>query len=162
LDRLINKKDRIFLKIAKNVSEFSTCVSFKVGSIIVKNNRIISTGYNGTPTGCHHCYDMFPGYCGSPDERERHHKWSQQYEIHSEINNILNAAKMGIAINDSVMYCTLLPCNDCLKAICNAGIKAVYFSNIYDKTVLSLGVLEMLNQRKVQLINAGDDDIIKG
>jgi dCMP deaminase len=156
----IHKKDEVFLNVVEDISELSTCVSFKVGCIIVNDNRIISMGYNGTPAGCVHCYEMFDYDKIHSDKkiRKEHHEWSLIHEIHAEINAILYAAKKGIAIDNSVMYCTLMPCNNCLKAICSSGVKKVYYSEIYDKTTFSCSIVELLRTSGVKLIYTGELD----
>lgn len=117
-----------------SVSKLSKCVSHKVGSIIVKDERIISMGYNGTPTGFKNCCDTFDK---DNFDREEHHKWSLIHEIHSEVNSITFAAKNNISTENAIMFCTLQPCNDCMKMILQAGIKELYYINEYDKTLQS-------------------------
>ena len=87
-------KDIVFIKIAKTIAELSKCVSHQVGCIIVKDDRIISMGYNGTPAKYTNCNEKFSTYTS----REEHHKWSKTHEIHAELNAILYAAKNGISI----------------------------------------------------------------
>lgn len=122
-------KDKIYMKIAYDLSELSHCVSHKVGAIIVKDGRILSTGINGTPKGCTNCDEVF-----NKDHFDRmtHHQFNERFEIHAETNAIIFAAKQGIPIEDSVMYSTLYPCYNCLKIICNSGIKKVYYAEDYD------------------------------
>jgi dCMP deaminase len=110
----------------------SSCVSYKVGCVFVKDGRILSTGYNGTPAGYKfNCDKMFPNYNPETD-REKHKEFSSMYEIHSEINAILFAAKNGIKLEGSSVYCTVEPCKDCLKAIIQLGVKKIIFLNYYD------------------------------
>jgi dCMP deaminase len=77
-------------------------------------------------------------------------------EVHAEINAILYAAKKGIAIDNSVLYCTLMPCNNCLKAICSSGIKKVYYSDIYDRTRFTPNIITLLRRSGIKLIYTGD------
>lgn len=149
----INKEQKyhkIFMEVAETISQLSNCVSYKVGAVLVKDWRIVSTGYNGTPAGYINCCDKFPNY--TSNSREEHHEFSKKFEIHAELNTILCAVKNGISTNDCILYCTLQPCNDCLKAICNSGIKTVYYNKIYDKTNIDNDVLEMLKISNVELI----------
>ena len=88
----------------------------------------------------------------SIDQREEHHKFSETFEIHAELNAILSAAKNGLSTNECTLYCTLQPCNDCLKMICNTGIKTIYYNKPYDKSSITPEVLNMLNKCNVQLI----------
>ena len=122
--------DVIFLNIAKEISKMSKCVSYKVGVIIVKDKRIISTGYNGTPSGFQNCNEVFKDDIYS---REMHHEFSEKYEIHAEMNAIIFAARNGISIEGADVYTTLHPCNNCLKNLCNCGIRNIFYSIDYDK-----------------------------
>ena len=145
-----NKLHTIFMNVAYSIAEMSNCVSHKVGAIIVKDGRIISTGYNGTPAGYLNCCDKFHDY--STEQREEHHNFSEKFEIHAELNAILCAAKNGMSTNDCSLYCTLQPCNNCLKMICNSGIKTIIYRYEYDKFNLNSRIQEMLEKCKIQLI----------
>jgi dCMP deaminase len=111
----------------------------KVGAIIVKDDRIISHGYNGSAPGAVNCCDHFKDPIYGPDGklipelREVHHKWSREHEIHAEANAITWAARRGLSTEGADMYVTLSPCEDCCKLIKAAGIKTVYFLDEYDK-----------------------------
>ncbi|ADG60114.1 dCMP deaminase [Acinetobacter phage Acj9] len=138
-----------FLQIAYLVSQESNCVSWKVGAVIAKNGRIISTGYNGSPAGGVNCCDHSKeqGWLGfinmhtpqhqrtylKPECRSDHSAWSSANEIHAELNAILYAAKNGLAIDGATMYVTLSPCADCAKAIANSGIRQLVYSEKYDR-----------------------------
>ncbi len=122
-------KNIIYMNIAKEVAKLSHCVSHKVGVILVKDGRILSTGINGTPKGFKNCDSIFEE---KRFDRVKHHEFSENYEIHAETNAILFAAENGISIKDSTMYSTLHPCNNCLKMICNSGIKTIYYLDEYD------------------------------
>jgi dCMP deaminase len=125
---------QFFIKTAKNLALESRCVSRKVGALIVQNNRIISMGYNGTPSGIDiECSKVF----ASDFDRETHHQWSKIHEIHAEMNAILFAAKSGISIDGAVMYVTLHPCDECLKNIMQSGISHVFYLEEYDKATHS-------------------------
>lgn len=141
--------DRIFLDIAEKISEMSHCLSHKVGCILVKDKRIISTGYNGTTKGFDNCDDFF---LDKPYSRELHHEFSEMFEIHAEQNAILAAARNGISIEGSILYTTLHPCYDCLKLICNSGIKTIIYRYEYDKFNLNSRIQDMLEKCKIQLI----------
>ena len=88
-------KDRIYMNIAHEIARLSHCVSHKVGAILVKDGRILSTGINGTPKKFMNCDQVF---CGCGFSREDHHTFSENYEIHAETNAILFAAENGISI----------------------------------------------------------------
>ena len=125
--------DVTFLEVARSMSKLSHCQSFKVGSVLVKDGRVLSTGYNGSPPGHVNCDDLFPNRADSSFDREKHHQWSNLHEIHAELNAILFAAKEGISINGATLYCTLQPCLQCCKNIIQAGIVRVVYSDVYDK-----------------------------
>lgn len=121
--------DIYFLNIASIVATRSTCLRNHVGSVIVKNKRILSTGYNGAPSGMEHCLDI-----GCVRDLEnipsgtRHEKCRA---VHSEQNAIIQAAIHGVSIEGATIYCTHQPCILCAKMIINANIKRVVYRNGY-------------------------------
>ena len=121
--------DEYFMEIAKVVALRSNCCRRHVAAVIVKDGRIISTGYNGTPVGFQNCEELFR----VPFDRAAHHEFSARYEIHAEINALLFAARNGIAVEGADIYCTMHPCDDCIKALCNSGVKTVYYQDEYDR-----------------------------
>lgn len=141
-------KDSTFMAIAKTIASESKCVSIGVGAVIVKDDRIISTGYNGTPSGSPNCCDVV----GKTITREQHHEWSKSNEIHAELNAIIFAAKNGIAIDGSTMYCTHNPCPDCAKAITQSGIKKVIYHQKWHRTVDGWDDILIKNKIKVEKI----------
>ena len=143
-------KANTFMQIAYLVSQESKCVSWKVGAVIEKGGRIVSTGYNGSPAGGVNCCDhaeeqgwLVPKYnkewphnnhiALASEHRDEHSKWSAKHEIHAELNAILYAAKNGTSIEGATMYITLSPCPDCAKAITQSGIKQVVYGENYDR-----------------------------
>ena len=113
------------MNIATEVAKASSCISMKVGSVIVKDNRIISTGYNGSPKGYYNCNTVH-------DHRgEAHSEWSNKYEIHAEENSILYAAKTGTSIDKATIYTTHQPCWQCLKSIVGVGINHIIYNEDY-------------------------------
>jgi dCMP deaminase len=131
--------DSYFMEIARIVSKRSTCTRRSVGALIVKNKRILATGYNGAPTGLRHCMDL-----GCMRERlkiasgERHELCRG---LHAEQNAIIQAAYHGVSINDAQLYSTHLPCSICIKMVINAGIGTVYYLDGYPDE-LSLQLME--------------------
>lgn len=121
--------DAYFLDIAKLVSKRSTCLRRKVGALIVKNRRILTTGYNGTPTGITHCE-----VTGCLREKlkvpsgERHELCRG---LHAEQNSIIQAALYGVNIGGGTLYCTNQPCSICAKMLINAGIKEIVMESGY-------------------------------
>lgn len=129
LNRKQRKIDKVFLDICDTFSTLSHCVSKQVASVIVKDNRIISTGINGTATGLKNCDEIFDK---KKFDRKKHHEFSNDFEIHSEMNAVFNAAKNGIAIDGCTLYCILEPCLDCSKNLSMTGIKRIVYKIKYD------------------------------
>jgi dCMP deaminase len=121
--------DRNFINIALELSKASKCVSKQVGAVIVKDGRILSTGYNGTPAGYQNCSDHWSG-----EYTKEHHDWSKTYEIHAEMNAIIWAARKGIEIEGATIYVTLEPCSECSKNIIASGIKKIVYEKSYEHT----------------------------
>lgn len=110
----------MFMGIVDILSLRGTCGRGKQGAILVRDSRIIATGYNGPPSGHPHCSEE---HCDLSLPCQR--------SVHAEANAIVFAAKYGIATNDSTMYCTTLPCRKCAELIIQAGIKAVFYKKDY-------------------------------
>lgn len=132
--------DEYFMEIAEIVKTRSTCLRRQVGAVIVKENRIITTGYNGAPSGLKHCTEI--GGC----ERARLNIPSgQRHELcralHAEQNAIIQAAKIGVSTEGATIYITLQPCVICAKMLINAGIKRIVFKGEYPDA-LSRAILE--------------------
>jgi len=121
--------DQNFINIAKEIASASKCVSKQVGAVIVKNGRILSTGYNGTPSGYTNCSTHWNG-----EYTKEHHEWSKTYEIHAEMNAIIWAAREGICIDGATIYVTLEPCSDCSKNLIASGIKRIVYDKSYEHT----------------------------
>lgn len=144
------KEHNKFLNIAEEIASDSKCVQLSVGAVLVKDRRIISTGYNGTPANFINCNEHFKNCNFTRDE---HHTFSETYEIHAELNAIIYAALNGISIKDSVIYITHQPCKNCLKMLCGAGIKKIYYRYPYDKADFNDLTKQMLNKLGIQLIH---------
>jgi len=121
--------DKNFINIAHELASASKCVSKQVGAVIVKDGRILSTGYNGTPAGYTNCCEYWNG-----EYTSEHHEWSKTYEIHAEMNAIIWAAREGISIKGATIYVTLEPCSDCSKNIIASGIKRIVYDKSYEHT----------------------------
>jgi len=121
--------DEYFMDIAALVSKRSTCLRRSVGAVLVRDRRILSTGYNGAPSGMRHCLDI-----GCLREQlnipsgERHELCRG---LHAEQNAIIQAAFHGVSVNGSTLYCTNHPCVICSKMIINAGIVHVIVREHY-------------------------------
>ena len=121
--------DQYFMEIAFQVARRATCMRRAVGAVVVKDKRILSTGYNGVPQGIGHCLDRgcLREQLGIPS--------GQQHELcrglHAEQNAIIQAAKHGISIDGSVVFCTTQPCIICAKMLINSGVKEIVFQESY-------------------------------
>ena len=127
--------DDYFMSIATVVSTRSNCMRRQVGAIIVKDKRIISTGYNGTPRGTKNCDEGGCDRCAGKSSSGS--DLGVCMCLHAEENSITQAAYHGISIKNSTIYATLLPCLICTKMIINGGIiRVVYQSNYGAKALL--------------------------
>lgn len=119
-----------FMAITRLVANRSTCLRRHVGAILVKDKRILASGYNGAPSGMKHCEEVG---CirenTSVPSGERHELCRG---LHAEQNVIIQAAHYGIPINGSILYCTNKPCVICTKMIINSGIIKIYYEEGYD------------------------------
>jgi dCMP deaminase len=113
--------DEYFMQIAMDVATRSTCLRRQVGAVIVRDRRILTTGYNGAPMGLPHCLTvgchLVNGHCIRC--------------LHAEQNAIIQGAYFGVRTDGSVLYCTHQPCNMCAKMIVNAGITKVFIGGEY-------------------------------
>ena len=121
--------DHYFMDITRMVARRSTCLRRKVGAVIVKNKRILTSGYNGAPSGLLHCAQTgcLRKQLGVPSG-ERHELCRA---LHAEQNAVIQAAVHGIAISGAVCYVTHQPCLLCAKILINAGIERVVFQGAY-------------------------------
>jgi len=118
------------MAITKMVAKRTTCLRRGVGAVLVKDKRILATGYNGAPAGLKHCEEV-----GCLRENESIPSGTRHElcrGLHAEQNVIVQAAYHGIAIGGATIYCTNKPCVICSKMIINAGIKKVYYDEGYD------------------------------
>jgi dCMP deaminase len=121
--------DEYFMTIARQVSERSTCLRRHCGAVIVKDRRMLATGYNGTPRGLRHCAEV-----GCLREQRgiasgANHELCRG--IHAEQNAIIQAALHGVAIEGSTIYTTHQPCVLCAKMLINAGVSEIVFGEPY-------------------------------
>jgi dCMP deaminase len=138
-----------FSEITQLVSSRSTCTRRRVGAVLVKNKRILCTGYNGAPSGVAHCLDVgcLREQLGIPS--------GQRHELcrglHAEQNAIIQAACHGVSVEGADLYCTNLPCIICTKMIINAGILRVFYLEGYADELSG----EMLSAAGVELTRIG-------
>ena len=125
--------DQYFMEIAAVVAKRSTCLRNQVGAVLVRDKRILSTGYNGAPAGLEHCDSV--GCVREGVESGTRHELCRA--VHAEQNAIIQAALHGIGIEGATLYCTHQPCILCAKMMINARISRVVYSESYpDGTAL--------------------------
>ena len=133
MEKNANKRpnwDEYFCEIMEAVGRRATCDRGKSGCVIVKDKRIISTGYVGAPSGCKHCDDFGHEMHAVIDEDGVQSKHCVR-TTHAEQNAIVQAAKFGISTDGATMYCNMTPCYVCAKMIISAGIKRVVAKKDY-------------------------------
>jgi len=123
------KEHNRFLDIAAVIATSSKCVSVNVGAIFVRDGRILSSGYNGSPASYKNCNELFDQ---DNFQRAEHSMWSKSYEIHAEMNAILYAARSGNNLEGASIYTTHSPCYDCVKNLLGLGIINIFYRNAYD------------------------------
>ena len=140
-----------FMDITRLVAKRSTCLRRAVGAIVVKDKRILTTGYNGAPSGVPHCAQT-----GCLRERLKIAS-GQRHElcrgIHAEQNAIIQAARHGVSIKGGTLYCTNLPCSICAKMIINAGLVRIIYESGYADAMSE----EMFESAGVEVIGFMDD-----
>jgi dCMP deaminase len=132
--------DEYFMKIALEVASRSNCVKRKVAAVIVKDKRIISTGYNGTPRGVKNCDEGGCPRCNKFTESGK--SLEDCYCSHGEENAIVQASYHGVSIKGAVLYTTFSPCLLCTKMILNAGIMEVVYNAEYPISEVPLKLLK--------------------
>ena len=114
------KKHKTYMEIAHNISRLSTCDRKNVGAVVVKEDKIVSMGYNGSVSGSKHCDEvghlMFEGHC--------------KRTIHAEANSLLHANRVDL--KDATIYVTCKPCIDCFNLIGNSGISKIVYDEDYE------------------------------
>ncbi len=135
-----------FMTITKVVAKRSTCLRRHVGAILVKDKRILATGYNGSPAGLRHCEEVG---CLREDSSvpsgERHELCRG---LHAEQNAIIQAAYHGIPISGATVFCTNKPCVICSKMIINAGITKICYDQDYDDSLAD----QMLAEADIEIV----------
>ncbi len=141
-----------FVKIAELAATRSTCLRRKVGAVLVRDRRILATGYNGAPSGLPHCEDIgcLRERLGIPSG-ERHEICRG---VHAEQNAIIQAATLGVPLKGSILYSTNQPCVVCAKMIINAGIREVVTKGGYPDKLAS----DLLKEAGVKVVKWGGEE----
>lgn len=146
-------RDELYLQTAVTVSMRGTCPRKAVGAVIVRDNRIVSIGYNGAPPGMPHCIEVgCGGGIGVPVESSDGTNWEFPNgctrAIHAEMNAIAFAARAGVPTDDAAMYATLSTCVNCAALVVSAGINKFVYLEEYRIT----DGLELLEKAGVEVI----------
>lgn len=134
--------DTYFLRIARLVAQRSTCMRRRVGAVIVRDKRILATGYNGAPNGIKHCFQREGGCLREAKGIPSGQRQELCRGLHAEQNAILQASAFGVSLKGGEIYCTHQPCVTCAKMIINAGIQRIVFLGDYPDELS----IEMLNE----------------
>jgi len=136
--------NRYFMNLAVQAATRSTCPRKHVGAVIVRDKTLLSTGYNGSLRGAPHCDEagclMEGGHCVRT--------------VHAEANALVQAARHGVRLEDAEIYVTASPCFNCFKLIVNAGIRTVYFGELYRDEQ----VLRFAHELGIALVDLGLED----
>ncbi|TAM61308.1 dCMP deaminase [bacterium] len=129
--------DEYFMELARVAATRSTCPRAQVGALLARDHRVLTTGYNGAPSGCSHCIDvgciMVDGHC--------------KRAVHAEANTIVQAALHGVNVRGATAYCTHQPCEACSKLLISAGVVRIVFELAYPDAV----AVELLREAGVAL-----------
>ena len=137
--------DEYFLEMAGLVAKRSTCLRRSVGAVLVREKRILATGYNGAPSGLKHCFEI-----GCMRQKlkipsgERHELCRA---LHAEQNALIQASLHGISVKGSTLYSTNQPCVICAKMLINAGIKEIVIAQGYPDKM----AMDFLKQAKIKI-----------
>lgn len=149
----MNKWDERFMNLAETVAGWSSCFQTNrhVGAVAVRDKRILTTGYNGAPSGIDSCAER--GECLRRVKNIASGTMQEVcYAVHAEQNAIIQAAKLGVSLEGATMYVTHQPCVICTRMIINSGIKKVIYKNGYPDPF----ALELFKKSDVELVKYSD------
>jgi dCMP deaminase len=126
---MLPSPDEYFMEIAIAVRKRANCKGSRVGAIVVNDSRIVSTGYNGTPDNMQNCLEGGCYRCANRDKYPSGTGYDLCICVHAEQNALLSAARLGIAVEGSSVYCTMRPCFGCTKEMLQAKIASVFYLN---------------------------------
>lgn len=162
MDKLVLKNrpsiEETMMKSAFLWSKRSTCLKYQVGCVIAKNKHTLCHAYNGVVSKAQHCCDYWKENWNpewkdiqNSDFRLQHHKWSEENEIHAEMNAILQCCQHGLETKGAQIYVTMAPCINCAKMIFQAGINKVYYLNLIKGKDQGIKFLEKNNIICIQI-----------
>ena len=153
------ERDDFYMGIAYAVRERANCVGFKVGAVLVNGDRVISAGYNGTPSGILNCQDGGCERCANPDKFKSGTGYDVCICVHAEQNALLAAARLQLPAAGSILYTTLQPCFGCLKELVQCQVVGVKYRHVWEHPDTSLRpqYLEL-----TQLFSEGADPTKRG
>lgn len=142
--------NQYFMDISAMVATRSTCLRRKVGAVLVLENRILATGYNGSPSGLRHCDEVgcIRQSQGIDSGRDLHLCRGS----HAEANLITQCAKFGIRASGGTLYINTSPCSSCMKLLINVGIKKIYYRELYNDSL----ALELAREAGAEMIKFTD------
>ena len=139
--------DQYFLDMARVIGRRATCLRRQVGALLVRDKRILATGYNGAPSGLPHCEEV--GCRRQEMDIPAGERQELCRGLHAEQNAIIQGALHGVSVKGSVLYCTTQPCVICAKMLINAGVKRAVYEGDYPDQL----ALEMLRQAGIELLS---------
>ncbi len=137
--------DEYFLEVAGLVSKRATCLRRKVGAVLVKDKRILATGYNGAPSGLKHCLDI--GCLRQQLKIPSGQRHELCRALHAEQNALIQASLYGISTKGSTLYASNQPCVICAKMLINAGIKEIVVAQGYPDKM----AMDFLKEAKIKV-----------
>ncbi|HEY8911247.1 MAG TPA: dCMP deaminase family protein [Desulfosporosinus sp.] len=145
--------DSYFMQLAQVVAGRSTCLRRQVGAVMVKDRQILSTGYNGSPSGLLHCDEI--GCLRQSLNVPSGERMEICRAVHAEQNALIQAAKHGVAIAGADLYCTHQPCVQCTKMMINVGIRRITYIQTYPDPLADV----MAREAGLELILLVDEDL---
>lgn len=140
----------VYLKMCQELTNISKCAKHKVGAILVKNKKIIATGVNGTKANSENCCDRFAGKDLKIEPYKTEHRvWATEFEIHAEMNVLLRAGSNNI--NGSTLYCSLEPCENCLKHAYIMGVKEIYYIKEHACNTKKPQILQLIKNNEIKI-----------
>ncbi|NLK00272.1 MAG: dCMP deaminase family protein [Clostridia bacterium] len=142
--------DEYFMQITDMVATRSTCLRRRVGAIFVRENRILATGYNGSPSGLKHCDEV--GCIRQQNNIESGRDLHLCRGAHAEANLITQCAKFGISAEGSTLYINASPCSLCMKMMVNVGVKKIVYRELYNDPL----ALQIAEEAELEMIKYTD------